>query len=538
MLFGCDKILPVNINLYTQSTWFPHFEMGARHFKLALVSSTQRAIDRLKGEGVILRGSQGEIPIGYRLKNFCIGLLEIIPVIGRVILFIERYFCSSVAISTDPVVDRVIKDTPQFGSYKIAGKGITAREISLRPPTLFFDAAFGKAATIRPGVEAFFRFEDIENVRRTIEENSERVIEVTAKGKQAQIGQSTINLEDYLGCELYRISLGEIKEMLASQRVYVSALLPKHFYLDLRAALDADQVKSLPREVLMSELLNSTNFPNVGALLKKVSNDPAQYGFGQGKHLPFQTVMCLKLDQVASMVVKSDDYRSFVGEGYSIEKREVGTKDAFKVISLSGIRDFHKAGQIQGNEDHQIDHQILKESWKSAIQATGESGYLVTPAVGLGVWGGDPNIYWRAFLDALVETEVNFAKILINPGHQSVRLDGREVSGQEFGEMLAQYISQNPKNKNLKKVDNLFYQKTDLFLLAKNLQKAKPKTTVALINASDPDCTLGDCVGEYVNNLRGGSTTEENYAALGTFFAFEQLTGVREGAAHRVIQMA
>ncbi len=55
-------------------------------------------------------------------------------------------------------------------------------------------------------------------------------------------------------------------------------------------------------------------------------------------------------------------------------------------------------------------------------------------------------------------------------------------------------------------------------------------------NASDPDVTLGNHVGEYVNNLDHPPTTEENYTALGTNgLCFEYLSSVRSDP-NRVIQ--
>ena len=61
------------------------------------------------------------------------------------------------------------------------------------------------------------------------------------------------------------------------------------------------------------------------------------------------------------------------------------------------------------------------------------------------------------------------------------------------------------------------------------MKEANPDKTVALFNASDPDVTLGDHVGEYVNNMGSAPTTEENYAAAGTSgLGFEGITRVLE----------
>jgi hypothetical protein len=56
-----------------------------------------------------------------------------------------------------------------------------------------------------------------------------------------------------------------------------------------------------------------------------------------------------------------------------------------------------------------------------------------------------------------------------------------------------------------------------------------PDRVVSLLNASDPDVTLGFHVGEYVNNFPHCSTTEENYTAIGTNgLCFEDISGVHE----------
>jgi len=61
------------------------------------------------------------------------------------------------------------------------------------------------------------------------------------------------------------------------------------------------------------------------------------------------------------------------------------------------------------------------------------------------------------------------------------------------------------------------------------LKQDHPGKTVSLVNASDPDVTLGNHVGEYVNKLCHADTTEENLTALGTNgICFETVTGVHE----------
>ena len=64
--------------------------------------------------------------------------------------------------------------------------------------------------------------------------------------------------------------------------------------------------------------------------------------------------------------------------------------------------------------------------------------------------------------------------------------------------------------------------------LAHNLKQVNPNTIVSVVNASDPDVTLGNHVGEYTNNQpHPAATTEENYTAIGTNgLCFGVITGV------------
>lgn len=80
---------------------------------------------------------------------------------------------------------------------------------------------------------------------------------------------------------------------------------------------------------------------------------------------------------------------------------------------------------------------------------------------------------------------------------------------------MQEYRDNNSHNTNLKKINNLYTQQTDLFLLAQNIQQ-QTSATVTLFNASDPDVTLGFHVCECVNNMPHVGTTEENYGAVGT----------------------
>jgi hypothetical protein len=131
-------------------------------------------------------------------------------------------------------------------------------------------------------------------------------------------------------------------------------------------------------------------------------------------------------------------------------------------------------------------------------------------------------------------------QIFVNPGHQPTsygRYQG--CKGEEFKSILDEYrkhYAKDPKAlANLNKIINVFEKKTDVVQFARLLKKAYPDKTVSLFNASDPDVTLGNHVGEYVNNLDHCSTTEENYTALGTNgLCFEGITGVHNDSSRVV----
>jgi hypothetical protein len=164
----------------------------------------------------------------------------------------------------------------------------------------------------------------------------------------------------------------------------------------------------------------------------------------------------------------------------------------------------------------------------------------------MGVWGGDPDLYWRAFLAAVIRGGAPFERIFVNPGHQTTRTGGpfNGYSGEEFQIILDETIRRCEASgdhlavANLRKIVNLFDRKTDVVHLSSQLKAAYPDRIVSLFNASDPDVTLGNHVGEYVNRLGGAPTTEENYTALGTNgLCFEGITGVHADPL-RVVQAA
>lgn len=427
-------------------------------------------------------------------------------------------------------VRKVIETTPQFTGYRLEGqKTCSVMEPTIRPANLFFEALGLK--TIMPGKGLFAFLDSPEAIRKGVYSHSkEEVIHITAMGKECQLRGQTVAMDACYGTGVYALSYEEIQQMLESQKIYLSPLIPKAFYLGLKEAMGQDALVEIPSKTLKE--LSAHASPNLMRFLNAVSADPLSFGFTSSSQ--YEQFSSLTLYQLGAMVVKTEDYYCFTGDGYQIADRNVGDKDQLLLINACGIRGFHTTQHIAGNENHEIDRTIMKETFKIAMESIGDGGFYTLPALGMGVWGGTPDVYWGAFFDAVLETKVNLENIIVCPGHQ--KTPGTNFIGQEFGEMLAQYKKAHPNHPKLERIVNLFHYKTDVVLVAKHLKAQFPDRVVALQNASDPDVTLGYHVGEYVNNLSHPSTTEENYSAIGSnCLNFERHTGVLNNSL-RIIQ--
>lgn len=493
-------------------------------------------------------------------------------------------------------VKKVIDATPQFKGYAVTlpadhtCHGVVLTGTSKRPSNLFFEEYFkgmfpapqptpkpkswwpkflpGSKAqasaqppppppiniTTNPGSGELFRFlEPHDKIRKYINERAQNApkeaISFTAKGKKGFVQKANSgpkidvnDLGEIYGNNVYQISNQEVQEMVNSQKVYLSSLLPAKFYRDFKQALKEDKIIELPGNdatpMLLKELKGSTTHLKSAEFLKKVAAAPLDFGFKQAEY--FKTLEELSLYQLGSMVVKREDYRVFVDGNGKIMSRAAEQNDAIRLINACGVRGIHSS-----KTPAKYNKAIMTENFKASL-AAGEKGILVFPAVGMGVWRGDPNLYWRAFLDAVAVSAGNFEAILVNPGHQATTkgiYTGH--NGSEFESILNEHLliaERNAKNdkgqalENLKKVQNLFGSKQDLVQLAHNLKKNFPEKMISLFNASDPDVTLGYHVGEYVNNLPHTLTTEENYTAMGTNgLCFEGITGIHEDTS-RVVE--
>jgi hypothetical protein len=427
----------------------------------------------------------------------------------------------------------VIDATPEFKNYKLGkGKqaGYSISAMSLRPANLFFRAL--GAPTTMPGSGELFRFLDPEKVRNDILNAAPNaVVEFTANQVQGyarlhDMNERIYNLGKVYGNNIYRISYKELQDTLASQKIHLSQNLPKEFYTALKTALLADAQVVLPGNDVAPVRLKDLQTPKCREFINKVSLNPEQYGLNL---VTLYGVLNSSLYQIGSMVVKTEDYRIFADGDGQIFERHPGEQDAIRLINACGIRAIN-------HQENLVNKRIMTTTFQAALKAA-ENGLVVFPAVGMGVWRGDPEIYWNAFLDAVMMSGDDLEAIFINPRHQkSINGNYLNRDGDEFAEILEQRIANpiaghSPKNlANLKKIVNLYDKKTDLLQLAHNLKKANPDKIVSLFNASDPDVTLGNHVTEYMNNLpHRAPTTEEHYSMLGTNgLCFESITGIHQ----------
>ncbi len=467
-----------------------------------------------------------------------------------------------------PYVEEIVDRTPKFNDYKIDLpkdkpisenlKDLVLTGLSIRPSNLFFQSMLGtltggKPVTTMPGESPkLFAFEiDHAAIADHIQKKSKtnEVVKFSALGVKAQAltkdaDLQEIELEDVLGKNEYQISYKEVQETLDSQKIYVSSLLPLEFYRGFKAAMQKDEVVELrfirnrngtiesARPAKLNDLLTeSKGNVEVARYLNAVKNQPLKFGFKSIND--FNQLLALTTYQIGSMVVKSEDFHVFVDGDGKIIKRNVGDQDAIRLLNACGIR---PEGGLPPSPLN-VDQKIMKETFKTALAAAG-SGMVVMPAVGMGVWGGNPEIYWTAFLEAVIESKISFDAIFINPNHAPSKWPNyKGKMGEEFDLFFQKYVDNyalksgsNPETiEKLKAVYNLRERKTDLVQLARELKKSYPSKVISLFNASDPDVTLGNHVGEYTNNMPHTTTTEENFTAMGSNgICFETITQVHK----------
>ena len=493
-----------------------------------------RAVDAQRNPPANIREGRGTPPSSSPLRRF------IVPVSPSASALAHK---SALTEDEAELIETIVTDCPKFNSYRIGSKGsqIPLSALSIRPSNLLFESL--GVRTTMPGSYSLFAFLDPAAVKQKINEAvRDNVVEVSAVGKTCAVARASkeYKLDSFLGQQTYRISYGELQDTLDSQKIYLANGLTKPFYQGLKQALIQDGIVTLPGD--------DRNPWTVRDL--STDKTPACKAFLESQHDINDSGWNLTLYQLGSMVVKTEDYYLMTDVDGKLLPRKVGDRDAIRLINACGIRGIRQ-------EDLQINKQIMQDTFQTALQGA-ESGFVVFPAVGMGVWRGGPEVYWPAFLEA-VESSAgnNLDAIFINPRHQRQRLhtghtfDGSELPFfvQKRHDALFQLIeeAEDLEEKrgyqrcldNLGKIFDLYENQTDLLQLAYRLKKGFPDKTVSIFNASDPDVTLGNHVTEYMNNCpHGAPTTEEHYSMLGTNgLCFESITGVHKNPDERIIHV-
>lgn len=334
-----------------------------------------------------------------------------------------RYDVKAALAKLDPFIHAVLEGTPKFSGYQISlpdshpNKGIVLTGVSLRPSNFFLRTLFNDIAiTTLPG-PSLFAFRKPHDQLRTylkklITNSPKGVVSFSAKNQFGAVKESSLggvpktvfDLSEIYGDKVYEISYREIHEILNSQRIYTSPLMPVQFYLGLKRAMKADKIVELPvdEKTRMAYLLDQMTvlkgsegqlkFPNIASFLAEVEGAPKKFGFKiqikmndnvrSEASKEFDLLKKMSLYQLGSMVVKSEDYHVFVDGGCKIRPRKAGTKDVLRLINMCGIRDLNAVTPNQA-----MNQQIMIGAYRAALAAC-ESGFIVLPAVGLGVWGG------------------------------------------------------------------------------------------------------------------------------------------------------
>lgn len=463
--------------------------------------------------------------------------LWLIPLFLVSTLSSRKITSSGYLAGLDLKLKEVVENSPVFKGYAITMDesspyfGATLTSVACRPANIFLSKLFAGTDIQHtlPGSGKLFAFNQPQRTIRThiqtkLDLAPDTVIEVNVQGVQAAVvlrdKKLLAPLEEIFGRNTYRISLGEVEQILNSQKVYVSPSMPVRFYFMLKSAFERSGIVTLPGNDSNPCKLKDIPFQEVRNVIDWSRGELSELGFNSREE--FENLLNKTLYQLGSLVVKTEDYHCFLDGDGKIREREVGGKDAIRLINACGIRGIRRTP----DEDN---IKIMTEAFSTALVAA-EKDMVVFPAVGMGVWRGDPQLYWSAFFEAVANSATPFTHIFVNPRHQpSAAGKYTGCKGEECAEVLKEFLEKYkddaPKLANLKKIVNLYEGQQDLVQLALNLKKAYPDKIISLFNASDPDVTFGNHVGEYVNNVPHTTTTEENYTAMGTNgLCFEGIT--------------
>jgi hypothetical protein len=417
----------MEINYANTTFFFNNIALAKRHFIVAFSGTDQQSMKELWRRGFVAYADpENPMTLFGRAKHLAFGLLDGIPLVGIIAAYVDYLLNGATSLPPHLAKEakKAVEETPVFNAYSFSRSPHThLTDIGKRPANLLYKALFGGSdPTTQPGSGALFAFSD--GAKRARDHLfgfwRSATFSLSAKGESSLVWQNgnapeKKDLTQYLGENTFNISIEEVQALLKSQRVHLPRFLSNDFYLGLKQALKKDGIVILPgsdrnpltiQDVLDAEYPEPTTYQKLFGINPSPENkalyftqqffktDPRAKDHTFARQGQFNS---LSLYQLGAFVVKSEDYYCLVENGYGLAQREVGDRDALRLISISGIRGFAT------HDDHELDRMIMKSAFSSALASTGRRGYVVLPAVGMGVWGGDPDVYWRSFFDAVVD---------------------------------------------------------------------------------------------------------------------------------------
>ncbi len=445
---------------------------------------------------------------GYdaRFVHLVVGIIELIPVAGKIVALLEYYIWQPPAPTSpedrraqpitpyNPIRTQVLKEgdpyamavngAKDFDKYRNPQEDTIVSLLQKRPIDFMLECL----GLNKIGSSPYFDF------------GQTSVADIQTK-LLCGISYTDRNVS-------FEVSADEMTDLLAENHVYLAPPLTIEFYIGLKRAMAAKNLRQeFPSCPGGDTIKPIGQIPTLQYFARIVKDNPAQFGLDSAAATLLLDT--LTLYQVSSMVVKSHKALLLCDEGYQIRSREAGTKDAFHILSISGIRGFASTQRMANGATHNL--QIMTSTFERALRAVGPDNPIIIPAVGMGIWGGSPEVYWQALVDAINNlSPEQCPDIFVNPDHGPTRApstySGRK--GEEFAGHFYTQIRSELQNKVR------IVPKKDTLFMAEAIKKAMPDKQVYVVNASDPNCTLGYLIGQYGNNLRDAHTTEEGYAMV------------------------
>lgn len=148
------KISTLEVNYSSPAYILYPYSIAGRHFKVAFASTTPESIDALSKSQTINRQSAPSLSLLGRMKHFVLGVIELVPLVGAILVVAERYLLNPAMADNiqDARVSKALDATPQFGGYGYkSNPNVHLTDLTLRPNNLLLQALFGKDPSTQPG---------------------------------------------------------------------------------------------------------------------------------------------------------------------------------------------------------------------------------------------------------------------------------------------------------------------------------------------------------------------------------------------------